>query len=295
MKTDFFSAFGTSDAESRLLPGGTFRTPTPYVIAIMTFAMLIVAAAGLALANAAGVVAGAVEHRYVLQLPDGGNGKLDAAVRSARAVRGVVAVEPVPEAQMRKTLERWVGSAGLGEQLPVPAIVHLDLDPQANVAAIGASLERAAPGARFIAEQATVQPLLHSLQALRWLAVALVLLMAIATSAAVVLAARGALDTHRPTIDIMHGIGATDHQVARLFQRKIALDSVAGAAAGAILAALILLLIGGGGAALAGELTASAPLHVGDFVILALLPVAAVLLATLVARAAVLGALRKAP
>ena len=71
-----------TEAERRLLPGGTLRGPTPYVIAIMTFAMMIVAAAGLALANAAGVVAGAVEHRYVLQLPDGGDGKLEAAVRS---------------------------------------------------------------------------------------------------------------------------------------------------------------------------------------------------------------------
>ena len=292
MKPSFFSA---SEAESRLLPGGTFRTPTPYVIAIMTFAMMVVAAAGLALANAAGVVAGAVEHRYVLQLPDGGGGKLDAAVRAARGVPGVTAVEPVPEERMRKTLERWVGPGGLGNELPVPAIIHLEVAAGTAPAAVGAALERAVPQARFIAEKSTVGPLLRSLQALRWLAVALVLLMAAATSACVVLAARGALDTHRPTIDIMHGIGATDTQVAKLFQRKIALDAVAGAAAGAMAAALILLLVGGGGAALAGELTASAPLHAVDFLLLALLPVAVVTLATLVARAAVLGALRKAP
>ena len=65
----------------------------------MTFAMMIVAAAGLALANAAGIVAGAVEHRYVLQLPDGSDGKMDAAVRAARSTRGVSTVEPVPEAR----------------------------------------------------------------------------------------------------------------------------------------------------------------------------------------------------
>src|SRR5207244_1386590 len=65
MSPTFFAA---SEAESRLLPGGTFRGPTPYVIAIMTFVMMIVAAAGLALANAAGVVGSAVEHKYILQL-----------------------------------------------------------------------------------------------------------------------------------------------------------------------------------------------------------------------------------
>ena len=292
MKPSFFAA---SEAENRLLPGGTFRSPTPYVIAIMTFVMMIVAAAGLALANAAGVVAGAVEHRYVLQLPDGRDGKLERAVQAARAVRGITEVEPVSEQQMRRTLERWVGPGGLGEDLPVPAIVHLDLAPGAKASAIGAALQRAIPGSRFIAEQATVQPLLGSLRALRWLAVALVALMAAATSAAVVLAARGALDTHRSTIEIMHGIGATDTQIARLFQRKIALDALVGALAGAAVAAIALLVVGGGGAALARDVAGTAPLRAGDLILLALMPFAAAVLATLVARAAVLSALRKAP
>ncbi len=283
--------FTGTEAERRLLPGGTVRSPTPYVIAIMTFAMMIVASAGLALANAAGIVAGAVENRYVLQLSDGG--KLDAAVRAALATPGVAGVEPVPEAEMRKTLEKWLGPAGLGEDLPVPALVHLELAPGAQLDRVRAGLARAVPGARFIAEQATVQPLLGSLRALRWLAVALVLLMALATSAAVVLAARGALDTHRSTIEIMHGIGATDEQVALLFQRKIALDAMVGALAGGLIAALALLLIGGGGLAMASDLAGGPPLGGGDFLLLALLPVAAVVLATLVARFAVLSALHK--
>ena len=282
-----------SEAERRLLPGGTLRGPTPYVIAIMTFAMMIVASAGLALANAAGIVAGAVEHRYVLQLPDGSAGKLEAAVKAAHRVRGVTGVEAVPEAKMRRTLEKWVGKGGLGEELPVPAIVHLDIQPGSNIAEIGDALGRAVPRARFIAEQATVQPLLGSLRALRWLAVALVLLMAAATSAAVVLAARGALDTHRNTIEVMHGIGATDEQVALLFQRKIALDALVGALTGGAIAALALLIIGGGGLAMASELAGGPPLRAGDFLVLALLPLAAVVLATLVARFAVLSALHK--
>jgi cell division transport system permease protein len=282
-----------TEAERRLLPGGTLRGPTPYVIAIMTFAMMIVAAAGLALANAAGVVAGAVEHRYVLQLPDGGQGKLEAALRASRSMPGVTSAEAVPENEMRETLEKWLGPGGLGDDLPVPALIHLELAPDADAGRIGALLSRGMPGARFIGEQATVQPLLGSLRALRWLAVVLVLLMAAATSAAVVLAARGALDTHRSTIEVMHGIGATDEQVALLFQRKIALDAMVGALVGGALAAVALLVIGAGGLAMASELAGEPPLRSGDFLLLALLPVAAVVLATLVARFAVLSALHK--
>lgn len=287
------SLFTGTEAERRLLPGGTHRGPTPYVIAIMTFAMMIVAAAGLALANAAGIVAGAVEHRYVLQLPDGSGDKLGAAVKEAKAARGVITADAVPEAEMRRTLEKWIGPGGLGQDLPVPAIIHLELDPAANASKVGAALVREMPGSRFIAEEATVAPLLGSLRALRLLAVALVLMMAAATSAAVVLAARGALDTHRSTIEIMHGIGATDDQVALLFQRKIALDAMVGALIGGAVAAIALVLIGGGGMAIARELAGGPPLTGGDFLMLALLPLAAVLLATLVARFAVLSALHK--
>ena len=259
----------------------------------MTFAMMIVAAAGLALANAAGIVAGAVEHRYVLQLPDGSGARLDAAVKAARSIRGVTSAEAVPEAEMRRTLEKWVGPGGLGQDLPVPAIIHLDVAPDSDPSQVGASLVHALPGSRFIAEEATVAPLLGSLRALRWLAVALVLMMAAATSAAVVLAARGALDTHRSTIEIMHGIGATDDQIALLFQRKIALDAMVGALVGGAIAAIALLLIGGGGMTMARELAGGPPLSGSDLVILVLLPVAAVVLATLVARFAVLSALHK--
>ena len=92
----------------------------------------------------------------------------------------------------------------------------------------------------------------------------------------------------------MHGIGATDIQVTNLFQRKIALDSLAGAIAGALAAGLVLLLLAGGGTAFAGDLMGRSPLHGFDFVMLGLLPLVLVVLATGVARAAVLATLRQA-
>src|SRR6188768_1130772 len=60
-----------SPAERRLLPGGRLHGPTPYVIAIMMFVMVVIAAAGLSLSNAAGVVARGVENRYSVQIADG--------------------------------------------------------------------------------------------------------------------------------------------------------------------------------------------------------------------------------
>lgn len=282
-----------SPAERRLLPGGRFRGPTPFVIAIMTFAMMTVAAAGLALSNAAGLVVQGIENRYAVQVPAGSNA-LPLALAAARSAPGVVQAQPVPEAEMRKTLEQWLGPAGVDDQLPVPALVTLDVADDADLAAIAARIEAAAPGARFIAHREKLEPVLRAIRVLKWLALSLVALMAAAAAAAVVLAARGALDTHRSTIEVMHGIGATDLQVTHLFQRKIALDSFAGAIAGAVAAGLVLLLLAGGGTAFAGDLMGTTPLRGRDFVILALLPLALVVIATWVARMAVLAALRSA-
>jgi cell division transport system permease protein len=57
-------------------------------------------------------------------------------------------------------------------------------------------------------------------------------------------------------------------------------------------AAIVLLLISGGASAISGELAARSPLVTVDVIALALLPVAIVVLATLVARWTVLRALR---
>ena len=281
-----------SRAQARLVPIEKLHAPTVAVMAIMTFAMMVVAVAGLALANSAGLVASGVENRYVIELPAAARTEVDRAAAAARSVPGVRDVTPVPESEMRRTLGRWLGEAASSPDLPVPALVTLELAPGTDPSAVAAKLQAAVPSARFIAETAELKPLLRSIQALQWLAVSLVLLMAAATAAAIVLAARGALDTHRPTIEIMHGIGATDAQLTRLFERKIGFDAIAGATAGAAAAAAVLLFVGGTGAAFAGELTTSTPLGSGDLLLIALIPFTAVGLAVAVAHWTLLRALR---
>ena len=210
-----------------------------------------------------------------------------------RSAPGVSEADGVPESEMRRTLERWLGPAAQSADLPVPALVNFDVRPGADLGAIERRIQAVAPGARITAHSEAVGPLLRSLRVLQWVAFGLVLLLSAAASAAVVLAARGALDTHRFTIEVMHGVGASDLQVTNLFQRKIAIDAFAGSVAGAIAATCVLLLLSAG-AAFAGELTGGATLGAFDLLVLALLPLALTALATWVARTAVLSALRQA-
>ena len=281
-----------SASERRLLGEARLRGPTAWVIAIMSFSIMIIGAAGLALANTAGVLTNAIESRYSVEVPAGGP-NVQGLVQLVRSTPGVASADAVPESEMRNTLQRWLGAAAQSSELPVPALVNFDVAPGAKLNAIQQRIRTAAPLATVTAHRKAVAPLLRSLRLLQWVAFGLVLLLSAAASAAVVLAARGALDTHRFTIEVMHGIGATDVQVTNLFQRKIAIDAFAGSIAGAAAAAIVLLMLTAG-ASFAGELTGGATLSAVDLLILAILPIALTGLATWVARAAVLAALRKA-
>jgi cell division transport system permease protein len=282
-----------SPPDRRLLPSGRFAGATPWLIGIMMFVMMIVAATGLALAGGARMVREGIAHRYSIQIADGRSSETRATA-AARAAPGVVRAVPVPETELRATLEQWLGPvmAGEGSDLPLPALIDVELAPTADPAAVAAAVRRAVPSAQFVADQARLAPMLGTLTALTLIAGLLVALIALATAAAVVLATRGALDTHRATIEVMHGIGSTDLQVTRLFQRKIALDALLGGVSGAIVAALVLLLVAGGEFDALGDWTNGSLLRPVDLVMLASLPLLAAILATLVARTTVLAALR---
>jgi cell division transport system permease protein len=279
-------------AERRLLGGSPLRGPTPWVIAIMTFSIMIIAATGLVLANTAGLLSQAIQARYSIEVPSGG-GDLNALLQAVRSSPGVTSADAVPEKDMRRTLARWLGPAAQSDELPVPALVNFDVTPGGSLAAVQQQVRRVAPEAQIVAHRESVEPLLRSLHVLQWVAFGLVLMLSGAAAAAVVLAARGAIDTHRFTIEVMHGIGATDVQVTNLFQRRIAIDAFAGSVAGAAAAAVVLLLLASG-ATFAGELAGGNVLRGPDLLLLVMLPLALTILATWVARSAVLAALREA-
>ncbi|GAA4823011.1 FtsX-like permease family protein [Sphingosinicella ginsenosidimutans] len=284
-------------AERGLLPEGRMAGPMPWVIAIMMFLTVLAAAAGLGLGGAAARLKDQIGGRITIQVvepnPATRAAQANAAARAAHAIPGVGQVRIVPEAEVHALLEPWIGAGGLESDLPVPALVDVDLPPDDTgaLARLRAAVTAAAPAARVDDDAQWLAPLARLIGALKWLAVGLVVLMVGATAATVVLAARAALDTHRGTIEILHFMGATDVQVARLFQRRIALDALFGGLIGFILAAIVLILLGRQVAALGSELIGSAALPPVAWGALVVLPVFGVLLAMLVARITILRAL----
>ena len=92
---------------------------------------------------------------------------------------------------------------------------------------------------------------------------------------------------------MLHLIGATDRQITRLFQRRIAIDTAYGIALGTAVAAVILLLIGWQWSGVTSGLAATASLGTAGWALLLALPLLAIALAALTARQTLLAALKK--
>jgi cell division transport system permease protein len=287
--------FGAADR--RLLPEGRLAGPMPWVIAIMMFLTVLAAAAGLGLAAAAVSLNADIGKRLTVQImepnPDLRDAEARRAVAALERAPGVSRVHRLEAREIEGLLEPWLGPGGISADLPIPAMIDATLAPAASqdLNLVRAAVVGAAPSARIDTGSAWLAPLGRLIGALKWLAAALVLLMIGATAATVVLAARAALDTHRSTIEVLHLMGATDLQVARLFQRRIALDASFGGGVGLAAAFFVLLLIGARVAALGSDLIGAASLAPGSWLLLVALPILGVLLAMLVARTTILRAL----
>ena len=287
--------FGSADRG--LLPEGRFTGPMPWVIAIMMFLTVLAAAAGLGLRNAAQTLDADIGNRITVQIveanPDFREAQARITVSELEKLAGVKSIRRIEAEEMERLLEPWIGTGGLEADLPVPVMIDADLTPEAygSLDVIRAAVAEVAPSARVDDNAQWLAPLAKLIAALKWLSAGLVLLMVGATAATVVLAARAALDTHRGTIEVLHLMGATDVQVARLFQRRIALDALFGGVVGMVAAALVLLVIGNRVGALGSELLGSAGLPLTSWMVLIALPIAGVFLAMLVARTTILRAL----
>lgn len=283
----------------RVLPEGRFSGPMPWVIAIMIFLAVLAAAAGLSVGRAAGAIQGAIADRITVQIVEANpDVRTDKRARIARALRNdatVTDVREVGDAEMRTLLAPWLGADGLDGDLPVPALIDASLkDTSAGTVKAVERVVRAIDSAARIDRHADwMGPLNGLLHTLKWLAIALVAVTGAAAAAAVILGSRAAMDQHRATIDVMHLMGATDVQISRLFERRVAQDAISGSALGFVVGVGVLIVVGQSIGAVGAGLVADATLGWIDWLLILGVPLAGVALAMLSARITVMRALAR--
>lgn len=289
----------TSAADRRLLDESRGTRAMMWIMAIMLFLTVLAAALGLGTLSAATLLDRQLAGRLTVQIVEPGDRAREAQTAQALAVlRGLPEVRRASEVsrtELARLLQPWLGPDGADPDLPVPAMIDVDLGiaSDAAVTRVTHAIRAVAPAARVDRHESWMSPVSNFMNMVTWLALGLVLLMAGATAAVVILAARAGLETHRDTIEVLHMLGSTDVQVARLFQRRIALDTLLGGMIGTAFAGGMVVLVGLQLATLGSDLLGGLELSTRDWLLLCLLPIAFALLATFAARMAVLGALRR--
>ena len=278
--------------DRRLLDEGRRTRAMTWIMAIMLFLTVLSGALGLGMLGATAQLDRQLAGRLTVQIVEPNAELRDqqarAMVAALRKVPGVVKAEEADRTRLAELLKPWLGDAGLDPDLPMPAMVDVDVRGDANVAAAEAAAKAIVPAARIDRHAQWLSPVRNFMSTLTWLAAGLVLLMASATGAVVLLAARAGLDTHRDTIEVLHMLGSTDIQVARLFQRRIAFDTLLGGLGGALAALGLVWFLQSRFGSLGSEIMSGVALQQRDWFILLLLPLSFALLATFAARMAVL-------
>jgi cell division transport system permease protein len=286
-------------ADARLLPEGRMAGPMPWVIAIMMFLTALAAATGLSLSAAARGLDADLAGRLTVQIaePDAAQRAqyTRALTRELQKLSAVETVRALPEAEVTAMLKPWFGDGLTSEDLPMPALIDVSMRRAgpADLASVRQTVKAVSNDARVDEHAQWLAPLARLLGSLKWIAAMLVLLMAAAMASTVVLVARAALNSHRQTIEVMHLLGATDAQVASLFQRRIMLDALLGGGIGLGAALITMLLLKYRFLALGSDMTESFGPGGFGWIIIFTLPLMGAALATLAARVTVLSALRR--
>jgi cell division transport system permease protein len=231
----------------------------------------------------------------VLVRPRGDETADGAAARAAEALAGVKGVTEAAALEPEKAkalLEPWLGKDGVPDDLPIPRLVSVELDPKApaDVAAMDKALKAAAVDATIDDHSLWLKEVLRAGTLARAFAIGVAAIVAAAAAAVIVFATRAGLAARQDLVSVLHLAGAEDRFIAGLFQARFARMAAMAGLIGALAAAAITLsarLMGGG-----SGLTPVLPLAWTDFLPLALCPLAAAGVAAAAARATAMNLLR---
>ncbi|AVM74999.1 cell division protein FtsX [Magnetospirillum gryphiswaldense] len=219
------------------------------------------------------------------------------AVELMRRTQGVLAARALDKKQILALLEPWLGNTDVVKDLPLPRLIDVTIDPDANLELLELAdrLARSVPGATLDDHRIWLSRLINLSRTTEWVAIAILVLIGCVTSATVIYATRTSMAVHRGVIEVLHLIGAHDDYIARQFADRSFALGFSGGVIGLALAVPSLTAIGWAARRIEGGFLPSLSLPVTGWVMIAMLPVIAAGLAMLTARLAVHATLARMP
>jgi len=218
------------------------------VIAIMTFLSCLTFGAVTLVRDTASVWESQISREATIQIKPADGLDMEAALSSAAeiagATKGVKSVKIVDREATARLLEPWLG-AGLDlDELPVPRLVVITLDPDTppDFEALRGALGTHLPTASLDDHRTWVDRLVAMAHSTVTIGVAVLVLMLAATVLTVVFATRGAMAGNGHIIEVLHFVGAEARFIAREFRRHFLVTGMKGAAAGGVAAILVFIV-----------------------------------------------------
>jgi cell division transport system permease protein len=234
----------------------------PVLVAAMSFLAALAVAGTLATATLANHWQGDTASALTIQVPDAtapdataSGDRLTGVLAALQTAPGVSDPAIMSAASVNRLLAPWLGADAAQLALPIPAVITATWSGPGTPDALTANLQKLAPGTLVATGQAwaaRVTALTTSLQAC---AAAVLIIVALVAAAIVAIATRSGLAQRRETIEIIHGLGALDADIADRFAARATFLAATGAAAGALLALPVLIWL----AALAAPFAGTAP------------------------------------
>jgi cell division transport system permease protein len=237
-------------------PADGARWPLHLVIAVMCFLASVALGVTLTVAHVAeawssdlvGVVTVQIKPQPDAEMDD----QMARALEIIRETPGIASASRVPASTASALLEPWIGTVDLPEDIAVPQLIDVRLDPsgEADLEALGLILSDAVPGAELDDHFRWKSRLTTFAASLEGLALAALILIVAATVAIVVYATRAAMEANREIIEVLHLIGAKDSFIAKEFQSQFLWVGLRAGAIGAAAAAVVLIalaIFAGGG------------------------------------------------
>ena len=159
-----------------------------------------------------------------------------------RGTPGVASARALSDDELHTLLKPWLGSGAERVSLPLPGVIDLRLaDPLTSLGPIGTRLDAAAPGTLIEDHGVWIERLTALARSLLACAMAALIVVAAVAVAVVAVATRAGISARRESIEIVHGLGATDSYIAARFAGRATLLAGAGGLAGALAALPVLL------------------------------------------------------
>jgi cell division transport system permease protein len=243
------------ERSTHILPRDKGAAPLDFVIAVMAFLAALALGASLVATRAAHGWQSGLSDRLTVQVmpPEDGDPKagLETETRAALSVLsttpGIAHATLLSDAEINALVEPWIGKDGVVSGIPLPHLIDAAITPgeDVDVNALAAKLKATAPHASVDDHRRWIARLRGLADAVRFSAYGILLLIAVATAAAVSFATRAGLDAHHEMVALLHQMGALPGFIARAVEWHYFVSALFATALGSLCAALFFLGAGG--------------------------------------------------